>query len=263
MSNYPIELPHGAYHRRIVLIPEDGRVRAALEDESHSMELTVFHDGTRVTDIQGKTHRVPWNTCPSAVQKVRDLVGLTLRRMHETTGHDAKAHCTHLFDLARLAIARAVADVPLQYDVAVEDRVERKTCGILLRDGQQTMVWDVTGNAVTGPDPFTGHSLRGAPQWPNGLDDEMLEAALVMRRVFLVSQIREPQAAMARVKEGKDQLKPDFIRNSVMLGRCFSFQEQQLAHAESWFSWRDFADRRDALLAHFPGTRTLADLQGR
>jgi hypothetical protein len=34
MNNYPVELPHGFYHRRVVAVVEPDRVRAAVEDES-------------------------------------------------------------------------------------------------------------------------------------------------------------------------------------------------------------------------------------
>jgi Protein of unknown function (DUF2889) len=260
VSNYPVELPHGHYHRRVIAIVEPGRVRAALEDESHCMEVTVYHD-TRVTDLQTESLRIPWNSCPNAGNKLRDLIGLPLQRMHESTGHDAKLHCTHLFDLTRLAIARAKAGASVQYDIEVEDRVEHRTRAELLRDGQSLLVWNVHHRTVTGPEPFTGHSLIGAPQWPGGLDDATLEAALVFRRVFLVAQIREPRGAVARTHGPPHKLSADFLKTQGMLGRCFTYQVETGVGAESHHSWRDFSGRRENLLAHFSGTRSLADLK--
>src|SRR4051812_19174623 len=95
---YQKKLPPGTYYRRLVAIVEPGRVRAGFEDESHRMELVVSHDGTHVTDIQCDQPYLPWSECPGAAQKIRDLIGLPLQRMHVTTGQDAKHHCTHLFD---------------------------------------------------------------------------------------------------------------------------------------------------------------------
>jgi hypothetical protein len=254
-------LPRGAYHRRIVLIPEKDSVRAGLEDESHRMEMTVFHDGSKVTAIDAKTVRVPWNICPGAADKVRELIGVPLQRLHQSTGHDGKQHCTHLFDLARLAVARACVGTPVQYDGAVADRIDRKTHGALLRDGKRVMAWDVNGSAVTGPDPFTGHSLRGAPQWPADLDEETLEAALVLRRIFLVAQIREPQAATARDKSLGEQIDPvQMIKAGGMMGRCYTFQPGRIEDGKSHYSWRNFALDRENLLAGFNGVRTLKEM---
>jgi hypothetical protein len=261
MSQYPVELPHGFYHRRVAAIVEPGRVRAALEDESHCMEVTVFHDGAYVTDIETESRRIPWSSCPSAGKRLKDLIGLALQRMHESTGHDAKLHCTHLFDLARVAIARAKAAASVQYDVAVEDRVESRTRGELLRNGESVMTWDVNHRTVTGPDPFTGHVLAGAPRWPPGLDTDTLEAALVMRRVFLVAQIREPKASVARIHGPPHRLDADLLTKHGILGRCFTYQVETGAGADSLHSWRDFAGQRESLLAHFPGTRSIAEMQ--
>jgi hypothetical protein len=261
MTDYPVELPHGFYHRRVVAIVEPGRVRAAVEDESHCMEVSVFHDGTRVTDIEATSSRIPWSSCPNAGIKLKDLIGVPLQRMHETTGRDAKLHCTHLFDLARVAIARAKAGASVQYDIAVEDRVERRTRGELIRDGQFVMAWDVVHITVTGPDPFTGHLLVGAPQWPPGLDDDTLEAALVLRRVFLVAQMREPKASVARTHGPPQVLDADVLTKNGMLGRCYSYRVETGAGARSLNSWRDFAGAREKLLEQFPGTRSIAEMQ--
>jgi hypothetical protein len=261
MINYPAELPHGFYHRRVVATVDPGRVRAGMEDESHCMNVTVLHDGTHITDITSDSSRTPWSSCPNAGTKLRDLIGLSLRRMHETTGHDAKLQCTHLFDLTRLAIARAKVGASVQYDVAIEDRVAGRTRGELLRNGMRVMEWQVDDFTISGPEPFTGHRLKGAPQWPAGLDHDTLEASLVMRRVFWVAQVREPKAAAARAPGAPQILSADFLKTHGILGRCFSYQLQTGAGAASVNSWRDFAARREALLEQFTGTRSLAEMQ--
>jgi hypothetical protein len=230
-----------------------------MEDESHRMQVTVTHDGTRVTDLETESRRIPWSACPNAGFKLRDLIGLPLRRMHETTGQDVKLHCTHLFDLTRVAIARAKVGASVQYDIAVEDRIERRTHGEILRNGQSVLRWDVSHRSVTGPDPFIGHVLVGAPQWPSGLDDDMLEAALVMRRVFMVAQIREPKAAVARTYGPTHTLDAEFLSKAGILGRCFTYQAETGSGAHALHSWRDFAARRENLLADFPGTRSIED----
>ena len=254
------DLPHGSYHRRIVLIPEPGYVRAAMEDESHHMEVTLFHDGQRVTDIQSLTHRIPWAPCPGASAKLRDLIGLPLRRMHQSTGHDAKEHCTHLFDLTRLAMARALVQKAVQYDVALPDRIDRKTRAELLRDGRLCLFWEVSGVRVTAPELFAGHVVQGAPIWPDNLDDDTIEAALVLRRLFVVARIRDPEAGFARSRTDPNFQLTAAIRHANMVGHCFSYHADRIEQATSLYSWRNFAERRDELLAGYPGARSLAEM---
>src|SRR5258708_7857096 len=86
-------LPHGYFYRRVVVLPDGDCVRAAVEDESHHMELKMFHDGKSVTAIQGMTHRIPWSECPAAPLRLPDFVGLELRRMHDSTGLDGRLQC--------------------------------------------------------------------------------------------------------------------------------------------------------------------------
>lgn len=260
MPAAPSPLPHGAFHRRIIVIPEPGRVRVAMEDESHCMEVTVLHDGQRVIDIQPVMHRIPWSTCPGAPAKLKELVGLSLRRMNQSTGFDAKEHCTHLFDLTRLAMARALLNAPVQYDVAMPDRIDTETRAEILRDGQPLMAWDVRGWIVTGPDPFTGHALRGAPIWPQGIDDDTIEAALILRRVFMVALVREPNAARSREKTDAGFPPGSQLRKAGIVGQCFSFQDDTIDQASLLFNWRNFAERRDQLLTGYPGVRTIAEM---
>jgi hypothetical protein len=254
------KLPPGTYYRRLVAIVEPGRVRSGFEDENHRMELVVSHDGTRVTDIRCNQPYLPWNECPGAAQKIRDLIGTPLQRMHVSTGHDAKQHCTHLFDLTRVTIARAAVGVSVQYDVEVPDRIEGRTRSTVRRDGAPVLTWDVEGQTVTGPDPFTGHNLQGAPTWPAGLDSDTLEAALVMRRVLMLSQVREPYATVSR-ERSPDYSPIEPIRGHRMVGRCFAFQQERAANLRPMQKWRNMSDQREKLLEGFPGVRSIEELE--
>jgi hypothetical protein len=257
-SEAGIEWTPGVYHRRVVAVVEGNTVRAGMEDESHHMELTLTHDGRNVTDLNAVTRRIPWHACPEAAPKLRELIGAPLQRVHIRNGHDAKQHCTHLFDLARVAIARAAINTSVQYDISIPDRVDRKTQSSLLRDGKLLLTWHVNGSEVVGPDPFTGHSLRGAAIWPSPLDDDTLEAALVMRRVFLVSQARHPSAvATSKPGPAADQML-ETLKRSNMVGVCYSFQPERMKDVGSNFSWRNMSGRRNDLLKDFPGVQPIA-----
>jgi len=253
------KLPPGTYYRRLVAIVETGRVRAGFEDENHRMELVLSHDGERVTDIHCHQPYLPWNECPGAALKIRDLIGTPLQRMHVSTGHDAKHHCTHLFDLARVTIARAAVGKSAQYDVEVPDRVEGRTRSTARIDGVPVLRWDVDGQTVVGPAPFTGHNLLGAPKWPAGVDADTLEAALVMRRVLMLSQAREPYATVSRERSlNYNPLEP--IPGHRMEGRCFAFQKERVSNLKPRQFWRNMSDHREKLLEGFPGIRTMAEL---
>jgi hypothetical protein len=253
-------LPFGAFHRRIVAIVESGRVRAALEDESHHMEVTVTHDGQHVTGIDGTTYRIPWSTCPAAVAKVKELIGLPLQRVNKTTGLDAKEQCTHLFDLTRIAIARAAVNTSVQYDVAVPDRIERRTQPELLCNGKPILTWDVDDYALTGPELYAGHNLRGAPKWPAGLDDDTIEAAIVLRRTIMLSMVRMPEAAAGREGNLPDGELNQIIKAEGRTGRCYTYQLPMFDTAKQMRFWNNFAERRDDLLANFAGVRSIAEM---
>jgi hypothetical protein len=254
-------LPHGYFYRRIVVLPEGDCVRGAVEDESHHMELKLYHDGARVTAIQGITHRIPWSACPEAPVRLNDFVGLDLRRMHESTGLDGRLQCTHLFDLTRLAMARALTGTPVQYDIAVEDRVDNRTHGIVLRDGAPILRWDVDGTSVTSPAPYVGHSIFGAAVWPAGLDDDTLEAALVLRRVFLIAGVREPSGTVARdPKYGKFSF-VKAMQVKTLASRCHNFHTDRFERVSYRQTWLNYDGRREELLKEFPGARSLATLQ--
>ena len=142
----------------------------------------MTHDGKRITGTQADTVRYPWSTCPGSVKKLHNMVGMPLQRMHVGTDRDGRLQCTHLYDLARLAAARALVGKSVQYDVDVPDRVDGRTRVTVYRDGAPILIWDVNGKAVEGPAPFAGHGYLGSPVWPEGLDDDTLEAAAVLRR---------------------------------------------------------------------------------
>jgi hypothetical protein len=256
------QLPHGHFYRRIVVLPEGDCVRAAVEDESHHMELKLFHDGTSVSAIQGMTHRIPWSECPTAPLRLADFVGLSLRRMHESTGLDGRLQCTHLFDLARLSMARALIDSPVQYDVAIEDRVDNRTHGVILRNGALALRWEIEGSKVTAPDPYVGHAVFGTAAWPAGLADDALEAALVLRRVFLIAGIRGPEGEAARdPRLGKFNFAKT-MHYKMLASRCHNFQVDRVERVSYRQTWLNYDGRREELLRDFPGVRSLTELQG-
>jgi hypothetical protein len=254
-------LPHGHFYRRVVVIPSGDCVSAAVEDESHHMELKLYHDGERITAIQGMHHRIPWSECPGAPVHLEDFVGLGLRRMHEPTGIDGRLQCTHLFDLTRLSMARALLGTPVQYDVAIEDRVQGRTQGTVLRNGRVAIQWHVAGTEVIAPDPYVGHSIYGKALWPASLDADTVEAALVLRRVFFIAGIREPVGEVTRDPRFGAFRYLKTLQVQMLDSRCHNFHVDRIERVRYRQTWVNYDGRREELLKHFPGVRTLADLE--
>lgn len=215
------DLP-SAYLRRISLVARDERtVEAGLEDDFHRFGLTLTHDGHRVVACEGRAERFPWTECPGALEPLRALEGVPLsERSSAIAEHVApQANCTHLFDLAGLAVSHAAAGRrQREYFAVVPDRDEHwRTRAWLECDGVEVLAWDVAGIEVEGPDPFTGRRLRGGFQaWVNAnLSPADAEPALVLRRACEISMGRHTPW---------DELPAAIDIGEFMLGVCHTFQ---------------------------------------
>lgn len=186
----------GVYRRRIRLVAERNRVRADLEDDFHRFGVELVHDGACVVEAHAVAERFPWETCPGAGARIEELVGMALiARAVDLAEHtDARLHCTHLYDLAALALAHAAAGRKRrQYDIAVPDRVDSKTRATLHRDGAPVLDWELDGRSIRSPERFAGVTLRGRAflDWIQAhLDPDEAEAALVLRRAVFIAMGR-------------------------------------------------------------------------
>src|SRR6266511_3842032 len=99
----------GIYRRRIRIRTAAGIARADLEDDPHRYAVIVRHDGERVSAIEGRTVRTPWTSCREATSVLDRLVGIPLspNPLAVYASTNGREQCTHLFDLAGLAIAHA------------------------------------------------------------------------------------------------------------------------------------------------------------
>jgi len=196
---------HGSYRRCIVLEAGPGRARGELADDFHHFAATLDHDGAAVTAVRGEAIRVPWTTCPGAVDPLRHLVGAPLRADASAVARhaDPRLQCTHLYDAACLAVACAArqaatgdASARRRYDFTLPDRRDGRTRPTLLRDGRPLLAWTVAGLAVEDAEPavFGGRALMGAG-WHalvDSLEDpDLAEAAFVMRRAVFIGLGRQ------------------------------------------------------------------------
>lgn len=237
----------GVYRRRIRLTSEGEVVVADLEDDFHRFRVTLRHNGDRVTGVAGEALRFPWTTCPGAVDLLEELVGMSLSPRATAVGEisDARRHCTHLFDLAGLAVALAARGDPrIQYDAVVPERDEAgATQARLSRDGELALSWRIEGGTIVAPALFEGVRLRGGfLRWADShLDPETAEAAAVLRRACEIGLGRQ---------FGFDRMEKASEVGEFMLGTCHTFQPGNFEVAlRVPGTTRDFTDRPDALLA--------------
>lgn len=192
----PLKLyPRGVLHRRIGIATQPGEARVALEDDFHHFRITLRHQGGVVTAAFAVTLRHPNALCPSASARLTELVGmgLSLSAAAVLQHTDARQQCTHMIDMAGLAVAAAARGTPRRvYTAQVPDRVNGRTTATLWRDGAQVLHWALDRGHIAAPPPFTGLDVgAGFTGWvAANLPDDEAEAALVLRRAVFIANGR-------------------------------------------------------------------------
>ncbi len=158
--------------------------------------------------------------------------------------HTASQHqCTHLLDIAGLAISHAARGIAArQYDAEVtvpDDSGPRHA--ILRRDGRSVLSWSLDETTILGPGSFAGRDLRSILPWAEGfcatVDD--FEAVIVLRRAVHISKSR--------------LMDLDTVPSAAALGRysgaCYVFQPERMDTAlRNPGCTRDFTGTPDGLL---------------
>lgn len=184
----------GAYRRAIRLKAEAGQVEAEIEDDFHHFAVTVRHDGDHVTEATGRAVRYPWSQCPMATGALAGLRGLPI-------GPDATAvyrhvdplgQCTHMLELAGLAIAQAARGPGARrYDVAVTDAVDGRVDAELLCDGAPLARWVLQDGVIA--EPAERHGQRPAEfrsRMLLTLPPPEAETLLILRRAIALAGSR-------------------------------------------------------------------------
>lgn len=192
----------GAFRRLIDLKSwDDNTVVAWLEDDNHHFGITLVHDGSLIQDIRTATVRYPWTACPGASRPLQALIGHPLFGRCSDIGRliDMRLQCTHLFDLAGLAIAHAhdrrghrrYHAVVCRLDALETDAPPDWRRASLSRDGAAVMYWDLQDGRIMRPGSCAGRSVdRGFREWIEGLDEMQAEDAYVLRRAAFVANAR-------------------------------------------------------------------------
>lgn len=246
--------------RRILIVGGPQHVRADLEDNQHRFGTVIRHDGRCVVAVEPDPTRVrsPWTACPGAAANLQRLVGVPLAPHPQAAyRHTPGAEqCTHLFDLASLAIAHAARGTGRRlYDATVEPGNLRAELGprgtvvkgrrrlLLYRNGNLVLDWQMDSDDIT-TGPYAGQNVRGLMRWIEAsvTDLDEIEAVSIARRALIVS---------TSLLYDMDKLPPDINqRLTARTGACYAYQPALIPTlTRAMGNSRDFTANPEFLLA--------------
>ncbi|MBH0114618.1 DUF2889 domain-containing protein [Novosphingobium sp. YJ-S2-02] len=221
----------GAFHRAIAILPGQGTVTALVEDDLHHMRVTLGHDGTFITAIEGEMIRAPWSTCPGAPAVL--AATFTGARLAEAgTVGAKKQNCTHLFDIAVLAAAHALDAAPTRYDLCVEDPEDGVRHMTIARNGTHEMAWVERDRRFVEPPAIAGMGYKDMGAWIASLDPAREEMARLLRGSAVISHGR--------------QIPMEKQSNAMRIPpNCHTFQPGQRERARRISGIHDFTEAMD------------------
>jgi hypothetical protein len=220
--NFPLNPDYGTGStiRRVSLRALSDRVGGHLLDNFHEMRCSVEHDASIVTAITGESIRIPTTACPGAAGQLHSLVGLPIGTPTRDfyAGGIARHHCTHLLDLAVMAIGHAQRPpADILYEAEVPDEVDSPVHITIWRNGRLVCRWLGRQGAILEPLELRGRPLgAGFAPWASlAFDQDQLEAATILARTWLIAIGRRYLPSQAEGRPARD--------NPQMLDRCYAY----------------------------------------
>jgi hypothetical protein len=232
LTERAVHAPWPPLWRTITLHGDREKVQARVSDNVHEFGITLLHDGTQVTGITAEAVRIPWVTCPAGITQLKLLVGSSLVE----TGRakvDQTRQCTHMLDLAKLAMAHGLRGGDRIYKIKIyEDPDATIWSAVLARDDEDLLRWRVVNDIVVSPGPFFEHVTTGPAVWASEIDAnaDLREAALVLRRALLVFRGRRLVTAATYRADSVPEL----------AGLCVSFQPELVRDAVRPADFKEF-----------------------
>jgi hypothetical protein len=233
------EVPHievappgtSLFRRRIRLVNVDATCTVGeLEDDCHHFRVELHYDGGTIVSADGRFLRGPWSTCQHAPEPLRAIEGHPLQSQASALGDytDARANCTHLFDLAGLAMAHAArGGGPRQYDMVVTDPKGAALAqeAVIWRDGEEVVRWQLEQREIVAPSEWVGAPLRNKfIRWAEErLDPDTAEGVIALRRIIDIALSR--MADLDRIETAASVTSVD------MMGRCMTYSPRHIAVA--------------------------------
>ncbi len=237
----------GATRRRIHLTGSAGQVVATIGDHNHSMRCTLRHDGQVVTAAEPEFRRVTLNHCAGAAVPLAEIIGMpiAITPAEFFAGGRARRNCTHMLDLAWLAMRHACRPHGTRsYAIDIPDSTDGNLTGELRRDGEVVLCWESEGQTIVSPERFAGQSLAGGiVSWivnRSGLEGDELEAALVLHKGFFMVPSRQYRLVPGPISD---------VERPLVTGACYGFAAERIGEAVRRADlFHDFSERADELL---------------
>jgi hypothetical protein len=216
------------FRRRFRITPEPGRICCEVEDDYHCMSVSLSHDGTCATAVEPVMRRVPWTTCPGAVEELETtFTGVPLAEFVSRGAR--KTNCTHLHDLAQLAAAHAFDASASVYDILVSDPVDGRRQAEIRLDGRVVFQWLETEHEILEPAELAGRSLWDLHSWIESLDAGQQEAARLLRWGTILASGRiiplERQSDASRMPANCYTFQPERAAVARRVGEVLDFSE--------------------------------------
>lgn len=234
----------GHFNRRIKLERRAGSVVAELEDCSHAFRVILSYRHSVVSDVQAESLRYPMTGCIGAPDKLKELIGVRtdLSAREYVAKINPKVHCTHLYDLALLALAHISRDESVRViDVVIPDELEEAVEATVSVNNRTVLTWLIRSWQIIAP--YKDKPVyRGFAQWAEELlDGDEKEAGFVLQKSYMVAQARRFDAdAMLDRKPGSEV---------SMAGVCYNYGPDIIKHTERVpNTLRDFTGVEEQLL---------------
>lgn len=163
LDHYPVNPSYGSgvFRRRIVRSGAVGEARAELFDDFHEMAVALRIEMGVVAEARGRMARFPKTTCQGAIASLKRLHGRPA--VAAPVDVDRREQCTHLLDLATLALSWFGAGAGEQViEIALTDRDSRKRQHLDLRiNGEIVLEWDLVDEVIVWPEVYAGTRLFG------------------------------------------------------------------------------------------------------
>lgn len=234
----------GVYRRRVRLLGQPGLVLAEMEDCNHGFRCRLYHDGSRITAIEPEALRTPLTTCVGALQPIQAMVGtpLDIDSRQLARAMNPRSQCTHLYDLAALAIHHGLRGCPERiFDVAIPDEDGIPTLATVTLNGTLLLSWTISEWVIKNEGPLHGRSLgKGFSKWASEFyQGDERDGAFILQKGYFVSNARRYDI---------NQLEGEAVTEVSGIA-CYSYSPGIIETAvRTADSTRDFTDTPEQLL---------------
>lgn len=250
---FPLDPTHGsgAFRRRIRLRREADAVFGTLDDSYHAVQCVLRHDGRCVIDIDAALTRFPTTACTGAANAIRELIGMPLDISMADLYSERRPHrnCTHLFDLAALALRHAVRDESeRRYDVSIPDEAGAAVVVEVRCNDKLVHAWQVSEGIILQPTALAQKPLTaGFTPWAlQTFAGDELEAALVLHKGYYLAQSRRYRVDAFPGRS--------LVANAQLAGVCYAYAPERLEQA--FFTGNNVRDFSVAVVEANPKNRS-------